>query len=67
MKKLLESSTFQLIVLVMIATAFVAAGDNDFTWKDWVGQLDTYITGYVLKEAVRYGAAAYGKKADGTA
>jgi len=65
-KKLWKSSTFQLILATMITTAFIAYGDNNFTWKDWVGQLDMYITTYVIKEAVKYGAAAYQAKSSPT-
>lgn len=61
-KKLAGSSTFVLIAVVMAITAIVASQAPEFTWKDWVAQLDMYITGYVVKEAVRYGSAAYQNK-----
>lgn len=59
--KLIDSSTFILIVIVMAVTAVVAYY-TDFTWTAWVNQLNMYITGYVLKESVRYGAEAYKNK-----
>ena len=59
MKKLWDSSTFQLIVLILIITALIAYNSDEVTWKDFLDQLRYYLGGYVIKESVVYGSSAY--------
>jgi hypothetical protein len=63
--KLLESTTFQMCVVVLTIGALAAGFTSDVTWLEWLDKALEAVFVYAAKESVKYGASAYGGKSDG--
>jgi len=63
--KLIESTTFQMCVVVLTIGALAAGFTEDVTWLDWFTKALEAVFVYALKEGVRYGAEAYEGKSGG--
>ena len=57
--KLIESTTFQFGLFILLVAGLAAGFTDDLTWKDWVLEAKYMLGIYATKEGVRYGSEAY--------
>jgi len=57
--KLLESTTFQMCVFVLLVGALAAGFTKDVTWLQWLDKALEAVFVYAAKESIKYGASAY--------
>jgi len=62
--KLINSTTFQMCIIVLFIGAMAAGFTKDVTWLQWFEKALEAVFIYAAKESVKYGASAYSGKKD---
>lgn len=60
--KLIQSTTFQMCVVILAVGALAAGFTSDVTWLQWLDKALDAVFVYAAKESIRYGASAYETK-----
>lgn len=57
--RLINSTVFQMCVIVLVVGAIIAHNSTEITWLQWFDKSMEAVFAYMSKEIVRYGAEAY--------
>jgi len=60
--RLLNSTVFQMCVIVLIIGGLITYNSTEVTWLQWFDKAMEAVFAYMAKESVRYGSEAYQRR-----